>query len=228
MTMAVTTWLGQLILRIEVAPVPFGLAANPRLARRHFFYHGRQRILTPDAAGVYLIGNQVYEFPVESDMGTHHKKSLLQKFTVFRDCRDSTAYHRDRVRLPLVLVVTAKGNDRTQELAAAAVAAGAVGTPEGGPGMTFLIASQADIEAHGLHHPIWLDAAPCQGLGGLRRSSQVESSRTLQGWAAGQRQYCFAGLKDIPDSARMRLDLREVQHEVMERLRYRPSVGIAE
>lgn len=94
--------------------------------------------------------------------------------------------------------------------------------------MRFLIASQADIEAHGLHRPNWLDAAPCQGLGSLRRSSQVEFIRTAQDWAAGQRQYCFAGLKDIPDSARMKLDLREVQHEVMERLHHRPSVWVAE
>ena len=153
-------------------------------------------MLVPDAAGVYLIGNQVYEFLVESDTGTRHRKSLLQKFAVFRDYSHSMAYHQDRTRLPLILVVTAKGEDRARELAAAIVEAAAVGAqdeePVGSgspPGagesrLTFLIASQADLETHGLHRPVWLDAA------------------------TGQRRHCFPGFRDVPDSARMRLDLR--------------------
>jgi len=169
-------------------------------------------VLAPDAAGVYLIGDQVYEFLVESDMGTRHKTSLVQKFTVFRDYRDSMAYHRDRVRFPLVLVVTSKGKNRVQELAATIMEAGAVGAQGGEPArsgstadaneprMTFLIASQEDIETHGLHHPVWLDTA------------------------TGQRGHCFAGFEDIPDSARMRLDLRTVRREVEEQLRYRRSL----
>ena len=172
-------------------------------ARRHFFYRGQQRVLAPDAAGVYLIGDQVYEFLVESDMGTRHNKSLVQKFTVFRDYRDSMTYHRDRVRFPLVLVTTSKGRNRVQELAAAIMKAGAVGTQgeepasTGGkadasePHMTFLIASQEDIQTHGLHRPVWLDAA----------------LRQTQDWATGQRWHCFAGFKSVPDSARMKLDL---------------------
>ena len=189
-------------------------------ARRHFFYRGRQRVLAPDAAGVYLIGNQVYEFLVESDMGTRHRKSLVQKFTVFRDYHDSITYHRDRVRFPLVLVVTSKGKNRVQELAAAIVEAGAVGAQGGELAstrskadanevhMTFLIASQADIETHGLHRPVWLDAA----------------LRQAQDWATGQPRHCFAGFRDVPDSARMKLDLRTVRREIEEQLRYHHSL----
>ena len=164
-------------------------------ARRHFYYQGQQRVLVPDAAGVYLIGDQVYEFLIESDMGTRHRKSLLQKFAIFRDYRDSMAYHRDRVRFPLILVATSKGKYREQELAAAIIESGAVGAQDGDsastgsnasahePHMRFLIASQAGIETHGLHRPIWLDPT------------------------TGQRWHCFAGFKDVPDSARMKLDL---------------------
>ena len=167
-------------------------------ARRHFFHRGRQRVLAPDAAGVYLIGDQTYEFLVEIDMGTRHRKSLLQKFAIFQDYRASLAYHRDRVRLPLILVVTSKGKDRVQELAAAIVESGAGGAQDGEPASTgsnvganeprmrFLIASRADIERHGLHRPIWLEVA------------------------AGQHQQCFAGFKNVPDSARMMLNPRSV------------------
>jgi hypothetical protein len=159
-------------------------------ARRHFFYKGKQRVLAPDAAGVYLIGDHVYEFLVESDRGTRHRKSLLQKFAAFRDYRDSMAYHREHVRFPLLLVVTSKGGDRVLELASAIVESGAVEIhgkvlPETGtnstvnePRMRFLIASQLDIEAYGLHHRIWLDTT------------------------TDQRQQCFAGFSDVPDSAR--------------------------
>jgi DNA-binding MarR family transcriptional regulator len=142
-------------------------------ARRHFHHHGRPRVLVPDAAGVYLIGDQAYDFLVESDTGTRHQKSLAQKFAVHRDYAASLAYRQDRVRLPLVLVVTARGDARVQELAAAA-----------GSGMTYLIASRTDLEKHGLHRPVWLDAA------------------------TGRRRHCFDGFREPPESARMRLDLR--------------------
>ncbi len=180
-------------------------------ARRHFFYRGQQRVLVPDAAGVYLIGDQIYEFLVESDMGTRHRKSMLQKFAVFRDYRDSMAYHRDHVRFPLILVATSKGKSRVQELAAAIVEVDAAGTQDGElagtgneadgnkPHMTFLVASQTDIETHGPHRPVWLDTA------------------------TGQRRHCFAGFKDVPDSARMKLDPRAVRRDVEEQLRYHRS-----
>ena len=157
-------------------------------ARRHFYYQGQQRVLVPDAAGVYLIGDQVYEFLIESDMGTRHRKSLLQKFAIFRDYRDSMAYHRDRVCFPLILVATSKGKYREQELAAAIVESGAASGKQSGEPvsicnnethMEFLITSQADIDAHNLYHPIWVDTT------------------------TGQRRYCFSGFKDVPDSARM-------------------------
>jgi hypothetical protein len=161
-------------------------------ARRHFFYRGKQRVLVPDAAGVYLIGDQVYEFLVEVDMGTRHRKSLLQKFAVFRDYSASMAYHQDHVRFPLSLVVTSKGKHRVQELTAAIVESAAAGTQEEEPAVTgihespmqFLIASQTDIEAHGLHRSVWFETT------------------------TGQRRYCFAGFKDAPASARIQLDLR--------------------
>jgi hypothetical protein len=138
-------------------------------ARRHFYYKGKQRVLAPDAAGVYLIGDQVYEFLVESDRGTRHRKSLLQKFATFRDYRDSMAYLQEHVRFPLILVVTLRGKERVQELAAAIIKSRAMGIQSRtlsntGTNSTtnesrkrFLIAKQVDIEAHGLHRRIWFD-----------------------------------------------------------------------
>jgi hypothetical protein len=165
-------------------------------SRRHFSCHSRPRVLVPDAAGVYLIGDQAYKVLVESDTGTRHRKSLQQKFAVFRDYAGSRAYRQDRVRLPLVLVVTSRGDERVRDLAAAAVEAGAASSPASEPGcvvgaaltnrpvMTFLIANRTDLERHGLHRPVWLDAA------------------------TGQRRCCFTGFGDVPKSARMRLDAR--------------------
>ena len=88
--------------------------------------------------------------------------------------------------LPKLLVVTAGGERRIQDLVAAVREAHLV-EGGGGPKLIVLITSRDALENRGLNHPVWLSPA------------------------TGRQGYCFLGFQTVPDSARLQLDLRLLQ-----------------
>ena len=91
-----------------------------------------------------------------------------KKSAVHRDYAGYLAYRHDRVRLPLVIVATARGEARVPELAVAAVASSAC--------MTYLNASRTGLGKNGLHRP---------GSGGTALMfSESRPSRLARGWIA--------------------------------------------
>ena len=80
-------------------------------------------------------------------------------------------------------VVTSGDETRIQQLAAAVIET-RLANGEDGSELTVLITSQDTLGSKGLYYPVWLNPA------------------------TNGREHCFAGFKTVPDSARLKLDLR--------------------
>jgi len=122
---------------------------------RCFAHDGAWQLLRPDAMGRYRAGPETLSFFVELDRGTYGARALGAKLAAYSAYRASGAWAQGSLTFPTVLVVTTgEGRLRTILARNLQVAAARLARP-----LELLVTTREALDRHGLHGPIWREAA---------------------------------------------------------------------
>lgn len=119
---------------------------------RRYEYGGYWRTFSPDAIGIYRVGNRGYSFILETDLGTVSGRQLERKAQSFYMYRHSREFRDYGMSFPSILLVTTsmrRGRNLLQAFSR-------VGRWLGAPSLPIFLTTLEDLLSEGPLAPIWI------------------------------------------------------------------------